>query len=342
MIGPRSSERDPRDRGVAEERPDPLRWSRSRASRGRGRPARRRSSSVARPGAAAACSHTGRRRARGSQQRRALPGARDRPGARRSRGGRPADRRRRAGRARRGRLCGVGGPRHPRARADGPGRPGGLLQADRELPRLSGRDRRRRAHQPGRHAGAEVRRPDRDALRCRRSRNRRRPPRRPRRGGQRDRRARCRDRHRRRSTGACPSNASPSSRGSASSTPPARRRPGAAAAAASAWSAAATRPRQAAIWLARGGALVTLLHRRAELSETMSDYLIRDLDRYGVAGARSERDRRAARKRRRARGGHAQGRRAARLLEPVPVPRRGPLHRVGSAMPSRATSTASS
>jgi thioredoxin reductase (NADPH) len=40
---------------------------------------------------------------------------------------------------------------------------------------------------------------------------------------------------------------------------------------------------QAAIWLARGGALVTLLHRRADLRETMSDYLIRDLERYGVA-----------------------------------------------------------
>ena len=40
---------------------------------------------------------------------------------------------------------------------------------------------------------------------------------------------------------------------------------------------------QAAIWLARGGALVTLLHRRADLRETMSDYLIRDLARYGVA-----------------------------------------------------------
>jgi thioredoxin reductase (NADPH) len=39
---------------------------------------------------------------------------------------------------------------------------------------------------------------------------------------------------------------------------------------------------QAAIWLARGGALVTLLHRRADLRETMSAYLIRDLDRYGV------------------------------------------------------------
>lgn len=40
---------------------------------------------------------------------------------------------------------------------------------------------------------------------------------------------------------------------------------------------------QAAVWLARGGALVTLLHRRADLRETMSSYLIGELDRYGVA-----------------------------------------------------------
>jgi thioredoxin reductase (NADPH) len=40
---------------------------------------------------------------------------------------------------------------------------------------------------------------------------------------------------------------------------------------------------QAAVWLARGGALVTLLHRRGDLHETMSDYLIRELERYGVA-----------------------------------------------------------
>jgi thioredoxin reductase (NADPH) len=39
---------------------------------------------------------------------------------------------------------------------------------------------------------------------------------------------------------------------------------------------------QAAIWLARGGALVTLLHRRADLAETMSQYLIEEIDRYGV------------------------------------------------------------
>jgi thioredoxin reductase (NADPH) len=40
---------------------------------------------------------------------------------------------------------------------------------------------------------------------------------------------------------------------------------------------------QAAVWLSRGGALVTLLHRRGDLRETMSHYLIDELDRYGVA-----------------------------------------------------------
>jgi thioredoxin reductase (NADPH) len=40
---------------------------------------------------------------------------------------------------------------------------------------------------------------------------------------------------------------------------------------------------QAAVWLARGGALVTLMHRRASLEETMSQYLIEELDRYGIA-----------------------------------------------------------
>jgi thioredoxin reductase (NADPH) len=40
---------------------------------------------------------------------------------------------------------------------------------------------------------------------------------------------------------------------------------------------------QAAVWLARGGALVTLLHRRADLHETMSEYLVVELERYGVA-----------------------------------------------------------
>jgi len=40
---------------------------------------------------------------------------------------------------------------------------------------------------------------------------------------------------------------------------------------------------QAAVWLARGGALVTLLHRRRDLRERMSDYLVLELERYGVA-----------------------------------------------------------
>src|SRR3989441_10063821 len=40
---------------------------------------------------------------------------------------------------------------------------------------------------------------------------------------------------------------------------------------------------QAAVWLARGGALVTLLHRRANLNETMSEYLIHELERYGAS-----------------------------------------------------------
>jgi thioredoxin reductase (NADPH) len=40
---------------------------------------------------------------------------------------------------------------------------------------------------------------------------------------------------------------------------------------------------QAAVWLSRGGALVTLLHRRADLRETMSDYLVHELEHAGVA-----------------------------------------------------------
>ncbi len=39
---------------------------------------------------------------------------------------------------------------------------------------------------------------------------------------------------------------------------------------------------QAAVWLARGGALVKLLHRRDDLRETMSDYLIHELEDAGV------------------------------------------------------------
>ena len=79
---------------------------------------------------------------------------------------------------------------------------------------------------------------------------------------------------------------------------------------------------QAAVWLARGGALVTLLHRRANLRETMSDYLVRELERYGVA----VRNRRAARRRRSARVGDAEERQAPAVLVPVPLPRRIAVH----------------
>ena len=50
---------------------------------------------------------------------------------------------------------------------------------------------------------------------------------------------------------------------------------------------------------------MTLLHRRADLRETMSDYLIDDLERLRRRRPRPQRDRRAARRRRPARGGDA-------------------------------------
>ena len=53
---------------------------------------------------------------------------------------------------------------------------------------------------------------------------------------------------------------------------------------------------QAAVWLSRGGALVTLLHRRADVRETMSDYLVHEMDRAGRRRSRPQRDRGAARR----------------------------------------------
>ena len=128
----------------------------------------------------------------------------------------------------------------------------------------------------------------------------------------------------------------------ASSTRPGRRRRSSAARRASRVVGGGNSAGQAAVWLARGGALVTLLHRRADLRETMSDYLVRELERYGVAVRdRSEiaalhGDGRAPR------GGHAQERRAPAVLVPVPLPRRAARARTGSATPWPATSTASS
>ena len=99
---------------------------------------------------------------------------------------------------------------------------------------------------------------------------------------------------------------------------------------------------QAAVWLARGGALVTLLHRRADLRETMSDYLVRELERQRRRGSRSQRDRRAARRRRAARGRHVDhaastcpSRSCSSFSADCPAPS-------GSATSSRATTRASS
>ena len=83
---------------------------------------------------------------------------------------------------------------------------------------------------------------------------------------------------------------------------------------------------QAAVWLARGGALVTLLHRRADLRETMSDYLVLELERYGVAVRGRSEVAELHGSRWRARGGHAARRRAAIPLLPLSLPRRAPVH----------------
>jgi thioredoxin reductase (NADPH) len=68
-----------------------------------------------------------------------------------------------------------------------------------------------------------------------------------------------------------------------SSTPQGRSRGSSAAVNVWASSAAATRQARPPSGWHAGGALVTLLHRRADLRETMSQYLINDLERYGVA-----------------------------------------------------------
>jgi len=81
---------------------------------------------------------------------------------------------------------------------------------------------------------------------------------------------------------------------------------------------------QAAVWLARGGALVTLLHRRDSLAETMSDYLIHELERYGVSVRDRSENCRAPWRGRVSRRRHAHQRRCASLLIPVPVPRAHP------------------
>jgi thioredoxin reductase (NADPH) len=85
---------------------------------------------------------------------------------------------------------------------------------------------------------------------------------------------------------------------------------------------------QAAVWLSRGGALVTLLHRRGDLRETMSDYLVLELEHAGVAVRDRAEIAGAARRGRQPRSGHAEEWRAAAVLVPLPLPRCAPVHRV--------------
>ena len=96
---------------------------------------------------------------------------------------------------------------------------------------------------------------------------------------------------------------------------------------------------QAAVWLARGGALVTLLHRRADLSETMSELPDRRARALRSRGSRPQRSRRPARRRRAARGGDAHRRHRGPALVPLPLPRRRALHRLARRRASRATRT---
>ena len=137
--------------------------------------------------------------------------------------------------------------------------------------------------EPRGHPGAQVRRAAGDALPGGRARAGKRAPRRAARGGARDRRARRRCSPPAREYRRLPVDGLARLRGPQRLL---RRR------AAEAQLCGASRvgvvgggnsAGQAAVWLARGGALVTLLHRRADLRETMSDYLVRDLERYGVA-----------------------------------------------------------
>ena len=96
---------------------------------------------------------------------------------------------------------------------------------------------------------------------------------------------------------------------------------------------------QAAVWLARGGALVTLLHRRARPARddvALPDRRARALRR---RGARPQRNRRAARAGRPPGGVTLTDGSELPLLVPVPVPRRRAVHRLARRRASRATPT---
>ena len=141
---------------------------------------------------------------------------------------------------RRGRVRGLGGPRHPRRREQRTRWAGGRIAADRELPGLPGRHHWVRADDACGRAGAQVRRPFGDALPGRGTRPRDRPAHSSAsKTGRRSPPARCSSQPAP-STAASRSRACPTTKGSASSTPRGRPSNGSAAHRASGSSAAAT------------------------------------------------------------------------------------------------------
>ena len=259
--------------------------------------------------------------------RRGVARAGDRPRARAARGGRPGRDRRRARRAWRRGLRRLGGSGHPGRREHRSRRPGGHVPPDRELPRLPRRDHRHGADEPRGHAGAQVQRPDGDAVPRAVARAWQRAPPRAAGRGARDRRAHraARDRGRvpppsgRRALGLRGTErvlCSRAARGAALRRLAGRRR----------------RRRQ----LRRPGRRLAAPRRRARDAAPSPRRPTRDDVGLPGAGARAlrrrsarpQRGRRAARRRRPARSRHAEDRRAPAVLVPLPLPRRAALHRV--------------
>ena len=214
----------------------------------------------------------------------------------------------------------------------------GHLAADRELPRLPGRDQRLGADEPRGHAGAQVQRAHRHALPRGRARARRRAPPRASGGRPRGRGARGRARHRRRvppAAGRRPRRLRGRQRllRRRAARGPALRRD--------------ARRRGRRRQLGRAGRRLARARRRARDAAAPPRGPARDDVRLPDARARAlrrrrarpQRDRAAARHRRRARGGHADGRRRgcrSRSCSSSSAPRRAPT---GSATSSRATSS---
>ena len=260
-----------------------------------------------------------------------------------ARGGRPGRDRRRAGRARRRRLRRLGGPRHARRREHGARRPGrarrgGSRTTSASRPGSAALELTSRAITQARKFGARTATP----YRATGARARRRPPRLS------SSRTATRSPHAPScsrpapNTGACRSTTSRASRGSASSTPPARRRRSSAApqrvGVVGGGNSAGT-GRDLAGPRRRAGHPAAPARRPLRDDVALPDRRSRALRR---RGPRPQRDRRAARRRRRARGGDADRRRRgcrSRSSSASSGPARAPN---GSATRSPATRRASS